>query len=437
MKFNLRLPAVMLALSCIAFTCKKQNSTSTPPPPPKDSSLVNFSHLEHLYIPVTFQDGTQAAGIYIYADAPDYHLVDASGEGYTCVDDVSRAILAFVRSSKFATDTALQNKTYNLVRFVIGMQSPNGYFYNFLQTGGSINTFGPTSINIAEWWSWRALQALTESSPIIKQKNSQLAGLEDQAVAKLVAELKTDQVGIAKTTLDVGGITVPQWLPGGSGTDQSAVLIMGLIPYCSSNNDTAMVSYIRKLADGMVMMQFGDSLHFPYSCIFSWENTWHAYGNDQPLALMKAGKFLNNSTYTSAGFAEVDHFFPWLLTNGLQASFVAAASNGQLQITSQQTYDQIAYGIRPFVSASAEAYSETGNARYADMAGQFAAWFFGNNVTGQAMYSDSTGICFDGLSSPSGINKNSGAESTIEALLTMEIVEGNADIKKATKKYSR
>ena len=40
-------------------------------------SLVNTSHLDYLYTPVTFTDGTEAAGVYIYAEAPDYHLTGA------------------------------------------------------------------------------------------------------------------------------------------------------------------------------------------------------------------------------------------------------------------------------------------------------------------------------------------------------------------------
>ena len=159
----------------MAVTCKKQSSNNIVVPPPGDTSLVNTSHLDYLYTPVTFADGTDAAGVYIYAEAPDYHLVGASGEGYTCVDDVSRAALVYMRSNKFSTDTAIQSKAFKLINFLLEMQSPNGYFYNFLLTGNQINTSGPTSINNPEWWSWRALQALTEGSPLVKVTNAALS----------------------------------------------------------------------------------------------------------------------------------------------------------------------------------------------------------------------------------------------------------------------
>ena len=53
------------------------------------------------------------------------------------------------------------------------------------------------------------------------------------------------------------------------------------------------------------------------------------------------------------------------------------------------------------------------------------------------MYSVSTGVCFDGISSPGSVNQNSGAESTIEALLTIQKVEAYPAIDAAFKKYSK
>lgn len=424
------------AITCLAVTCKKQNSANVVVQH-KDSSLVNTAHLDYLFVPVTFTDGTNAAGVYIYADAPDYHLTGASDEGYTCVDDVSRAALVYLRSSKFSTDTAVQSKAFKLINFILEMQSSNGYFYNFLSIGNQINTSGPTSVNNPGWWSWRALQALTEGMPLVKPMNASLAAKMDNAVNKLVVAIKNDLVNLPQTTKIVGGITIPQWLPAGSGTDQAALLILGLIPYCTTTNDAAINAYIKKLADGIVLMQQGDSTHFPYAAFLSWENTWHAYGNDQAYSLFKAGAFLNDSKYTLAAIAEVDNFYPWLLQNGFRASFVVSNDGSSIQLMSEKKYDQIAYGIRPMVFASIEAYSITGQGKYADLAGHLASWFLGDNDAGQNMYSVSTGRCYDGLSSPMNINVNSGAESTIEALFTMERVENYPAVKAALDKYKK
>jgi hypothetical protein len=421
-------------LSLIACT-KKTNGN--PIVTPIDTGLVNTSHLDHLYTPVTFPDAVHAAGIYIYSQYPDYHPVDASGEGFTCVDDVSRAALVYLRSSNFSSDTAIQSKLYNLLQFILEMQSANGYFYNFLFTNSSINTAGPTSINNPNWWSWRALQTLTQSGPVIKTKNAQLYSKMETATNKLVAQIKVDLVNLPPVTTIVNGITVPQWLPAGSGADQSAVLVLGLINYCSTTNDTAITTCIKKLADGIVLMQQGDSTHFPYAAFLSWQNTWHAYGNIQAYALLKAGAFLNNAQYHIRAMVEIDNFYPSLLQNGFKASFTISSNAGAYQILTENKYDQIAYGIEPMVFAAAEAYKETGQDKYADLAGHLAAWLLGANDAGVNMYSPSTGICYDALSSASHVNLNSGAESTIEALLTLEKVENYPAIKAALNRYKK
>jgi hypothetical protein len=434
---------IIVIICCVYTICanltactKKTMAPTVPPPPVVDTGLVNTGHLDKLYTPVTFPDNVKAAGIYIYSEYPDYHLVEATGEGFACVDDVARAALVYLRGSKISTDTATQSKLYNLIQFILEMQSANGYFYNFLFTGNTINTSGVTSANNPNWWSWRALQTLTEAAPFIKNNNASLYTKINLSVNKLIAQIKVDLVGLPKTTTTVSGITIPQWLPAGSGTDQSATLILGLINYCSTNNDTTIAVFIGKLADGIVLMQQGDSTNFPFSAFLSWENTWHAYGNAQSYALMKAGVFLNNNQYTIQAMREVDNYYPWLLQNGYQSSFTISDSSGINIILTENTYDQIAYGIEPMVFAAAEAYKETGQNKYADYAGHLAAWFLGANSSAVIMYDSSTGICFDALSA-TGPNLNSGAESTIEALLSLEKVQSDPVILAAFNKYKK
>lgn len=427
--------ATLLAVSLPS--CAKKNGATQSVATPPDTSMVNLGHLDHLYTPVTFPDGMTAAGVYIYSNYPGYVNTEATGEGFTCVDDVSRATLVYLRTNQYATDTAVRDKLYNLIGFLLEMQSPNNYFYNFLQTNGQINMYGTTSINQPNWWSWRAFMALTEAAPAIKSLNPTLYNKMNAAILKLVAQMKVDLVGLPETTTTVSGVTIPTWLPSGSATDQSSVLILGLINYCNANSDPAMTSFVKSLADGLVVMEQGDTTSFPYGAFLSFRNTWHAYGNVQAYALMQAGIFLNDPRYTSVALAEVDNFYPWLLQNGYLSSFSIGDSSGVIQIQSDTAYSQIAYDIEPMVFAAAEAYKETGKALYADMAGHLAAWFLGANAAGTDMYSVSTGVCFDGISSPTSVNQNSGAESTIEALLTIQKVEASPAIDAALKKYSK
>lgn len=421
----------LFLLSCKNKSEKKHTDTKS------DLSLVNTRHLDHLYTPVIFADTVKAAGIYIYAEAPDYHLVGDSDEGFTCVDDVSRAALVYLRSKNFFTDTVIQNKVFSLILFILEMQSENGYFYNFLFPDNSINKVGKTSVNEANWWSWRALQTLTEAAPLIKKINGHLAAKIDVAINKLVITIKKNLINFPLTTKIVNGITVPKWLPAGSATDQASILIISLINYCSVYNDADLKNFIRKLADGIAMMQQGDEMKFPYSCFLSWENVWHAYGADQAYALMKAGRFLKDPKYITVAFAEVNNFYPWLLKNGMMSSFSVIKKESEFISVDENEFAQIAYGIRPMIFAAAEAFESTGQQKYADIAGHFAAWFFGANSANEIMYDRNTGRCFDGIIAKDKVNKNSGAESTIECLLALQKIENYPAIIAAMNKYKK
>ncbi|MEP7127896.1 MAG: hypothetical protein ABI729_03470 [Chitinophagales bacterium] len=435
MNIKMRYVFCFLLMNLIAAACDKPGESE--PPPTVNTGLVNMNHLNYLYTPVTFLTGVNAAGVYIYAEAPDYHPVEAAGEGFTCIDDVARAVQVYVRSDKFATDTALQSKAIHLLHFILEMQSDNGYFYNFLFTSGLINKFGATSSNGENWWSWRALAALTECAPLIQNIDAQLYSEMNTSINKLVAQIKADMVNLPQTTKLVNGITVPEWLPAGSATDQSSLLILGLITYSKTNGDQVITDYIKKLADGIVLMQAGDATHYPYGSFLSWENTWHAYANVQAYALLKAGVFLNDAQYTDKALIEVDNFYPWILQNGYQSTF-ALAKNGEIyQKLSGSAYEQIAYGVTPMVFAAVEAYNITGLDKYADIAGHLAAWFAGANNESAKMYDVATGRGYDGISAPGSVNYNSGAESTIEALFTMQQVENHPAVKTAFEKYKK
>ncbi len=433
----------VVILGCVIFfnatACKKTNTSVAPVPvvvPPSvvsSASILNTAHLEKLGVSVVFPNGEKAEGVYVYADAPSYNPVTAGGEGFTCVDDVARGVLFYLRSPEFSSDSMVQNKVYGLLRFLINMQSNNGYFYNFLQDGGVINKTGITSINQPKWWSWRALQALAEAVPLIKSKNVSLASEAEIAVDRIIHAIKTDMVNLPLTTNLENGIEVPQWLP--EGADQAATLMLGLISYCQANSDAVIKSYIRKLADGIILTQFGDASYFPFSCFLSSGTKWHAYGSDQASAIFKAGIFLNDTAFIAKAMKEVNNFYPWLLNNGFKNSFDVSFTGNAFVAGNIKEFEQIAYGIRPIVFAAIDAYEITKDEKYADMAGHLAAWFLGRNSAGINMFSTTTGRCYDAINSGNGINKNSGAESTIEALLTMQRVSTYPTVKAAMDKY--
>jgi len=74
-------------------------------------------------------------------------------------------------------------------------------------------------------------------------------------------------VGTPATLSLINGIAVPEWLP--EGADQIATLLLALIPYCEASSDSVIKTYIRKLADGIILTQLGDTTHFSYSCFLT------------------------------------------------------------------------------------------------------------------------------------------------------------------------
>ncbi|WEK35928.1 MAG: hypothetical protein P0Y53_00320 [Candidatus Pseudobacter hemicellulosilyticus] len=431
--FKVCLPLLMLGLAACS---KGGDSNPDPGPDPvAPAALLNATHLESLMTNVTFDNGQVGTAVYIYADAPSYTPIGAVGEGFTCVDDVARALQYYVRHADFATSQAIQDKAYGLTRFVLNMQAPNGYFYNFVQTGNAINKFGITSINTAKWWSWRALQGLTEAAPIIRTKNTSLAAEIDAVVNKLVAVIKTELVNLPETTKLVEGVEVPEWLP--EGADQGATMLLGLIPYATASGDAEIRTYIKKLADGIVRTQLGGAAQFPYGVFLSSGNHWHAYGCDQAHALFAAAKFLNDASYSDKAKIEVDQFYSWIISSGFKSSFDVRITNNVPAGYNQTPYEQIAYGVRPMVFAALDAYELTKDEQYADKAGRLASWFFGNNSASAQMYSRSNGRCFDAINTGNAVNRNSGAESTIEALLALQRISTHATVIAAMDKYSK
>jgi len=87
--------------------------------------------------------------------------------------------------------------------------------------------------------------------------------------------------------------------------------------------------------------------------------------------------------------------------------------------------EQIAYGVDSRIQSLLATTEVTGRVAGRRLAGIFAAWYFGANPAGEAMYEPATGRTLDGISAEGEINRNSGAESTIHGLLSMIALDEN------------
>jgi len=109
--------------------------------------------------------------------------------------------------------------------------------------------------------------------------------------------------------------------------------------------------------------------------------------------------------------------------------------NDSIKSYNQKKFPQIAYNFSPMILASIEAYNISKSEKYAVLAGQLGSWFFGNNVANTIMYNVNSGHVFDGINSTNEVNFNSGAESTIEALLSLQAIETSVIAVKTLKSY--
>lgn len=396
-------------------------------------ALVNPSHLDNLYEEIEV-DGKKLGIIHIYSDYPDYKWIEAKDEGITCIDDVARAAVFYSNYYKATREKNYLHKVRMLTEFILFMQAENGYFYNFIEEDYSINKTYKTSVAEPNWWSWRAAWALSETYKVFAQSDPAFAKQIMNSMDKLFNVIKGN-LPVKKNVKEIAGFERPQWLQGETGADQTSILILALTNYLKVNREPSLLTYLNDLCDGIMKMQEGNKSDFPYCAFMSWENLWHAYGNSQFFALLKAYELTYNKKYLSAALKEIDNFYPYILKENFLNCFSIKKEGDKIAADDVKHFPQIAYGVRPMIFASLEAAKITGKKTYADLAGNLALWFFGKNIAGVSMYDVKTGMCYDGINDKDNLNKNSGAESTIEALLSLSAVQNNRAAFSIVEKY--
>ncbi|HTR80104.1 MAG TPA: hypothetical protein VMM58_00650 [Bacteroidota bacterium] len=388
-------------------------------------SLANFKHLEHLTEKIWFDHDTVSI-VHIYSNYPSYHWVDAkeSGpEGIACVDDASRAAVVMLRRFELTHDTSSLSEARMLLKFVAAMETDDGEFYNFIYADHSINRNGKTSVKSFGWWAARGVWCMSLGYLVFKDVDTAFASRLKDGITRTFPHIEAllKKYGEAKR---VDRLRIPEWLVYDSGADVTSELLLGLTAYYQATEDPRVKMYIEKFADGLMMMQDGDATTFPYGLHRSWETMWHMWGNDQTQALASAGLLLNDSAMIRSGEKEARGFYSRLLIHGYMKELDIAHPDSSVH------NEQIAYGIRPIAVGLLRLYDATKDPTYLTMAGLAASWFFGNNIAHRPMYDVLSGRCFDGIIDSLTINRNSGAESTIEALHTLVEIDNYPGAKK-------
>ncbi len=386
------------------------------------SRYVNLEHLDRLS-EVIHIDGIPMRITHIYSEYPDYDWVEARGEGITCVDDVSRATIVYLRHYELYGDSLSLGKARMALNFVLYMGQNDGQFYNFIYRDHSINKEGRTSKKSFNFWAVRGLRTLCYGYKIFNKIDCSYA-----KELKVQIEPALDQIdGFLKYYGEYeyfNGVKSPRWLI--IGGDRTAETILALLDYYTVHPDDEIKVMIEKFADGLVQFQMNDPNSKLFGMHYSWRNIWHAWGNSEVEALAKAARVFGNSSYLESAKREADNFYLFLMSrNFLHSIEVYSGKEPIIKI-----FPQISYGIRPMVSGLIELYITTEDERYAKLAGLVASWLKGNNPAREVMYGAKTGRGYDGIDNKDKINRNSGAESTIEALMIiMDIADNPTSLK--------
>jgi hypothetical protein len=215
----------------------------------------------------------------------------------------------------------------------------------------------------------------------------------------------------------VDGRRVPAWLIV-NGADATSEAVLGLAAYVRAGGSARARRALAQFAEGIAAMSAGSRTVWPFRALLPWgESTsdWHAWGAQMPSALAAASSALGSRRLLDPAIGDTAGFTPLLMTAG-------GPDNGWLPAPIDRT--QIAYGV----DARLQGLLAVGLPGLKQVAAFVAAWYFGANRAGEAMYDPATGRTYDGISGDGGVNRNSGAESSIHGQLSMLALDAAPEI---------
>jgi len=149
-----------------------------------------------------------------------------------------------------------------------------------------------------------------------------------------------------------------------------------------------------------------------------WPEPILTYENGLPAqALVAAGAQLRSADMLDAGLCVLD----WLIAaQTAPAGHLSPVGNGWWPRDGiRSRFDQQPIEASALLLAAQAAFAATGQSRYGDAVDRAYGWFLGANDGSVPVAEPSRGACFDALT-PTGVNANQGAESTLAWLLALE-----------------
>jgi hypothetical protein len=375
----------------------------------------------------------QADGTYRRIGGGAYNPVtNTYGQGAFNADDISRAAVVYVRHWQQTGAQSSRQAAYQLLRGLTYLQTvagPNaGNVVLWMQPDGTLTRSADPpelpspSDSGPSYWLARTIWALGEAYPAFLRNDPAFAGfLRDRLDLALRAVERQVLVDYGKW-LDIDGVAVPAWLIV-DGADATGEALLGLASYVASTGDPRARLDLQRLGEGVAAMRSGDSRTWPFGAVLPWalsQADWHAWGGLAPAGLARGSEVTGDRAMRGAAVSDAATFTTHLLIAG-------GPENGWLPSPTDRV--QIAYGAHSRVESLLLAARAGNRPGLRQVAGIAASWFFGNNPAGEAMYDPATGRTYDGVAPDGTVNRNSGAESTIHGLLTMLILDREADLR--------
>jgi hypothetical protein len=378
--------------------------------------------------PWTYADTDGAGGYRPVGGGTRDALTGYWSQGAYNADDIARTAVVFVREWKATGDAQSRDEARDVLRSLAFLQTasgPNaGRVVLWQQEDGTLTPSAvpvelPDPSDSAEsYWLARSVWAFGEGYAAFRRDDPEFAAFLLTRLHLCLDALGLESLSRAGQWVRSDGQRLPAWLIAG-GADATAEAMLGLAAATEagdSRSRTALQSY----GEGVAAMATDPARGWPFGAVLPWTGSlgfWHAWGAAAPEALARAGALLRRRDWSAAALSDAGRFTPQVLASG-------GPHNAWAPLPAEA---QIAYGAHGRVAGALQA-SAVGGEGLRLLAGLAAGWFFGANTAGIPVYDAATGVTFDGVETDGRVNRNSGAESTIHGLLTMQLLDANRDV---------
>jgi len=312
------------------------------------------------------------------------YIIPNRFHGY-CTDDNARALVAVLNAQKLSFEEEFLRKFgYKYLSFLLyAFNEENNQFRNFMAYDRTwIEEIGSDDCHGRAIWALGVAVALSEK----RETSDIVLDIFEKAVSTL------------------------------SDFNSPRALAFGLV---------GIHAYLERFSGDIKIKRFRKEIAnklFSFYCKnasddWPWIEDMLAYDNGKiPQALIMSGQWLQRGDMVEAGIRSLD----WLIQiqTNKKGQFSPIGNNGWYPKNGEKArFDQQPIEAQSVLEACVEAYKSTQDKKWIVNARHCLEWFLGRNDMNLSLYDYKTGGCYDSIT-PTGINRNQGAESTLACLLS-------------------